>query len=113
MPPAVRFQLLRAVRSEEPPARSEMLGAGCTAPVTQQVPWGWGPTRLLWGRGVPLGPEGKVNKQSVGARVQTITRLYCSKRKPDTESRQGAWEDRAQTPRVGEPWPPRRVTCPL
>lgn len=30
--PAVRFQLLLAVRSEEPPAPSEMLGAGCTAP---------------------------------------------------------------------------------
>ena len=56
MPPAVRFQLLRAV------CRLRCWGQAARRPWHSRFPWGWGPTRLLWGRDIPFGPEGKVNK---------------------------------------------------
>lgn len=96
---AVRFQLLLAVCSEEPPAPSEMLGAGRTAPRGHGgFPRGWGPLLSCSGVGAsPSGPEGKGNEQSVGASAQTAIRLYCSKLGANTESQQG--------PRGTEPRP--------
>ena len=109
------------VSSAKPPSLSEMLGAGRHRASsigdldTVAVTPGAGPCRAGVGSGHPYrllsAPEGDGNRRTARATIQTTTRLYCSKCKPNTESKQGPREDRAQGRRGGRgAWRPRPST---
>lgn len=85
--------------SAKPPSLPEMLGAGRHRASsigdldTVAVTPGAGPCSAGVGSGHPYrllsGPEGDGTRRTTRETIQTATRLYCSKCKPNAESKQG------------------------
>lgn len=123
--------------SAKPPSLPEMLGAGRHRASsigdldTVAVTPGAGPCSAGVGLGHPYrllsGPEGDGNRRTTRETIQTATRLYCSKHKPNTESKEGPggqspgpqrgrgpWRPRPPTTRQGGTHPPtgRRIAAP-
>lgn len=110
----MRSQLLLAVCSEEPPAPSQMLGAGRTAPRGHGgFPQGWGPLLSCSGVGASLPDQrGKVTSRA-RERAHRPPSGFIAQDSRQTRRVDKGRGGQSPDPRAGEPWPPRQVTCPL
>lgn len=111
---AVRSQLLLAVCSEEPPAPSQMLGAGRTAPRGHGgFPRGWGPLLSCSGVGASLPDQrGKVTSRA-RERAHRPPSGFIAQDSRQTRRVDKGRGGQSPDPRAGELRPPRQVTCPL